>query len=176
MDTREISLAAVLAALYAALVIVLGPISFGPIQLRVADCLMPLAALLGWPAVAGMSLGAFIGNAYFMQLTGPLDVVLGALANLVAAGTIFLLRKRLLTACVAGSAVVGVVVGGYLWIYFPPPDIAGLNLPVWLAMMVSLTLSSLIAISAIGYLLVKALDASGLAESLESMGLRTYLD
>ena len=87
METREITLAAVIAALYAALVIVLAPISFGPIQLRVADCLIPLAALLGTPAIIGVSLGAFIGNAYFMQFTGPIDVIFGALANLVAAGS-----------------------------------------------------------------------------------------
>ncbi len=121
METREITLAAVIAALYAALVIVLAPISFGPIQLRVADCLIPLAALLGMPAVVGVSLGAFIGNAYFMQFTGPIDVIFGALANLVAGWLIFRMRRTLLQACLAGSAVIGVIVGGYLWIYFPPP-------------------------------------------------------
>ncbi|UCD45702.1 MAG: QueT transporter family protein [Candidatus Bathyarchaeota archaeon] len=176
METREITLAAIIAALYSALVIVLAPISFGPIQLRVADCLIPLAALLGWPAVYGVSLGAFIGNAYFMQYTGPLDVVLGALANLVAAALIFRLRRSLMTACLGGSVVIGVVVGGYLWIYFPPPDIAGLNLPIWLAMIVSITLSSVVTVAGIGFLLVKALTTSGINEMLESLGLKTHLE
>jgi uncharacterized membrane protein len=173
MDTKEISLSAILAALYATLVIVLGIVSSGPVQLRVADCLIPLAAILGWPAVLGVTLGALVSNT-FVYL-GTVDIIFGATANLIAATIIFKLRKNLIIGCAAGSIAVGVIVGGYLWIYFPPPDIVGLNLPVWLAMMVSITLSSLIAISAIGYLLVKALDASGLAESLESMGLRTYL-
>jgi uncharacterized membrane protein len=166
----------VIAALYAALVIVLAPVSFGAIQLRVADCLIPLAAMLGWPAVFGVSRGALIGNAYFMHFTGIIDVVFGALANLVAAAVVFQFRRRLLPACVAGSFAIGVIVGGYLWIYFPPPDIMGLNLPVWLAMMVSIGLSSLIAVTVIGYLLVGALRASGVKEILESQGLRTYLD
>ena len=173
-DTKEISLAAVIAALYAALVIVLAPVSFGPIQLRIADCLIPLAAVLGWPAVLGVSLGAFIGNAYFIHFTGPIDVVFGALANLVAAAMIFRLRRRLLPACVAGSFAIGIVVGGYLWIYFPPPDIMGLSLPIWLAMMVSITLSSLVAVAGVGYLLVRALSSSGFREILESRGLKTY--
>jgi uncharacterized membrane protein len=172
MNTREISLAAVMAALYAALVIVLAPVSFGPIQLRVADCLIPLAAVLGWPAVIGVSLGAFLGNAYYFL--GPVDIVFGAVANLLAATLIFRLRRRLFPACFAGSLVVGLVVGGYLWIYFPPPEL-GVAVPAWLAMMVSITLSSLVAIAFIGYPLVYALVAAGLSEVLRSRGLETYL-
>ncbi len=174
MESREITLASVIAALYAALVIVLAPISFGPLQLRVADCLLPLAAPFGWPAVVGVSLGAFIGNAYFMQFTGPIDVVFGAIANLVAGYLIFRLRRAILRACLAGSLAVGVIVGGYLWIYFPPPDILGLSLPVWAGMITSITISSVVAVAVIGYTLVQALRASGFLEMLESRGLRTY--
>jgi uncharacterized membrane protein len=176
MDTREITLAAVIAALYAALVIVLAPISFGPIQLRVADCLIPLAALLGWPAILGVSLGAFIGNAYFMSFTGLIDVIFGALANVIAATIIFRLRERLIAACLVGSVAIGAIVGGYLWIYFPPPEIMGLNLPAWLAMMISVALSSVVAVSIIGYILVQSLRASGFKAIAESQGLKTYLD
>ncbi|HDD72186.1 MAG TPA: QueT transporter family protein, partial [Candidatus Bathyarchaeota archaeon] len=39
MDIRDIALTAVIAALYASLVVFLAPISYGPVQLRVADCL-----------------------------------------------------------------------------------------------------------------------------------------
>ncbi len=172
MNVREISLTAVVAALYAALVIVLAPVSFGPIQLRVADCLIPLAALLGWPAVFGVGLGALVGNAYYFL--GPLDVVLGPLANLLAAALIFKLRTRLLPACFAGSLVIGFVVGGYLWVFFPPPEL-GFSLPVWAAMMVSITLSSLVAVAVIGYTLVTAIRSSGFSRLLESRGVRTYL-
>jgi len=172
LDTRKISLAAVIAALYAALVIFLAPVSFGPIQLRIADCIIPLAALLGWPAVIGVSLGALIGNAYFFL--GAVDVVFGAVANLLAGAIIFRFRDRLLPALTAGSVAIGVVVGGYLWIYFPPPDM-GLSMPVWLVMIVSITLSSLIAVAVLGYALLQALLSSGLRELLESRGLKTYL-
>jgi len=172
LNVREISLTAVVAALYAALVIVLAPVSFGPIQLRVADCLIPLAALLGWPAVFGVGLGALVGNAYYFL--GPLDVVLGPLANLLAAALIFKLRTRLLPACFAGSLVIGFVVGGYLWVFFPPPEL-GFSLPVWAAMMVSITLSSLVAVAVIGYMLVTTIRSSGFSRLLESRGVRTYL-
>jgi hypothetical protein len=169
MKVKEISLAAVLAALYAALVIVFAPISYGPLQLRVADCLIPLAALLGWPAAVGLALGAVVGNVYYFL--GPVDVVFGALANLLASLLIWRLRDRLLAACVGASLVVGVVVGGYLWTFFPPPDIFGLSLPVWLGMVISISLSSLVSVAVLGYGLVRALEASGFRKLLESRGL-----
>lgn len=108
-------------------------------------------------------------------MLGIVDVIGGTAANLVAASLIFYLRRRLFPACIVGSIAIGVIVGGYLWIYFPPPSIGGLNLPVWAAMVVSITLSSIIAIAGIGHLLVRALGASGFLEVLESRGLKTYL-
>jgi len=140
----------------------------------VADCLIPFSALFGLPAIVGISLGCFVGNAYFML--GIVDVIGGTAANLVAASFIFYMRRRLFPACIVGSLAIGVIVGGYLWIYFPPPSIGGLNLPVWAAMVVSIALSSIIAIAGIGYLLVRALCRSGFVEVLESRGMRTYLE
>jgi hypothetical protein len=126
MDARDVSLAAIFAGLYSVFVIALAPISFGPVQLRVADCLIPFAALFGGPVIAGVTLGGFLGNAYFWL--GPHDVVLGPIANLIAATLIFLLRRRQFLACVVGALPIGIIVGSYLWLFFPPPDIFGLSL------------------------------------------------
>ena len=164
MEIRNLTLISVIAALYAALVIVLAPISFGPIQLRIADCLIPLAALLGWPAIFGVALGALIGNSYYFL--GFIDVIFGSLANLVAGVIIYRFRDRLLPACLTGALTIGLIVGGYLPLYFPPPDVGVLVLPVWLAWMVNIALSSIIAVSILGYLLVKALKATGLFDLL----------
>jgi hypothetical protein len=172
MKTSELSLTVVFSSLYAVLVVVLAPISYGPVQLRVADCLIPLAALFGWPAIAGVTIGCFLGNAYFWL--GPQDVILGPIANLIAATIIFALRKRQFLACVLGSLPIGVIVGGYLWTFFPPPDIFGLQLPVWGAMIISITISSLIAIAGIGYVLLKALSSSSITNALKSRGVKTY--
>ena len=164
MNTRQISLSAVVAALYAATVIILAPISFGPIQLRLADCLIPLSALLGPPAVLGVALGALVANTYWFL--SPIDVVFGAAANLAAGYIVYRFKDRLVPASVAASLVIGVVVGGYLWLFFPPPSILGLQLPAWLAMMVSITLSSLVAVTVLGVALVKALERSGYVKQL----------
>jgi uncharacterized membrane protein len=157
MNTREISLIAIIAALYAAIVILLAPISFGPIQLRVADALIPLAALFGLPAVYGVSLGALVANAYWFL--SPIDIVLGAVANLIAGYIIYRYKNKLVSASLAASLVIGLIVGGYLWLFFPSPSILGLQLPAWLGMMISITLSSILAIMVIGLALLKLLES-----------------
>jgi uncharacterized membrane protein len=175
MKTSEISLAIILTSLYAVLVIVLAPISFGPIQLRVADCLIPLAALFGLPAIIGVSAGCFIGNAYMWL--GPQDVILGTVANLVGATIIYALRKRQLLACVAGSLPIGVIVGGYLWFFFGfEAEFFGLQIPVWGAMIGSITISTLVAVAGIGYLVLLALSRSGITDTLKSRGLKVYTE
>ena len=166
MKTKEISLIAVIAALYAAIVIVLAPISFGPIQLRLADVLIPLAAILGLPAVYGVTLGAFVANAYWFM--SPIDVGFGALANLVAGFIIYRYKDNLVLASAIASVVIGIMVGGYLWMFFPPPSILGLQLPAWLGMMISVSLSSLVAIAVLGVVLVKLLQQSKYIEQLNA--------
>lgn len=170
LDARDVSLSAVFAGLYAVLVVVLAPISFGPVQLRLADCLIPLAALFGWPVVVGVTAGCFLGNAYWW--VGSLDVVLGPVANLVAASLVLVLRNRRLLACVVGALPIGVIVGGYLWLFFPPPSIFGLSLAPWAAMMASITISSLIAMAVIGYGLLTVLSRPSVIAALKSRGLK----
>lgn len=170
MDARDVSLAAVFAGLYSVLVIALAPISFGPVQLRVADCLIPLAALFGGPVIAGVTVGGFLGNAYLWL--GPHDVVLGPIANLIAATLIFLLRRRQFLACVVGALPIGIIVGSYLWLFFPPPDIFGLSMPMWSAMIASITISSLVAIGGIGYILIRILGRSAIVQPLIARGLK----
>lgn len=159
-------------SLYCIILIAFLPISFGPVQLRIADCLIPLAALFGWPAIAGVTVGCFLGNSYFWL--GPLDVILGSIANLIAATLIFLLRKRPLFACVVGSLPIGIIVGSYLWLFIPPPEIFGLAIPIWSASVVSITISSLVAMAVIGYTLLKVLSRPNMINLLKSLGLQIH--
>jgi hypothetical protein len=76
-----------------------------------------------------------------------------------------------LLACVVGSLPIGVIVGGYLWLFFPPPEIFG-TLPAWLASISSITISSLIAVAVIGYLLLSVLSRRSVIEPLKSRGLK----
>ncbi len=177
-DSRDLALTAVFAALYvivnvAETFVVGSPIfTYGPVQLRLADCLLALAALFGWPLVGGVTLGCVLTNAYYFL--GTPDVILGPIANLVAASIVLFLRKRRLVACIVGALPIGVIVGGYLWLFFPfltPPEVLSF-LPAWVAMIVSLTISSLIAVAVIGYGLLLVLSRKGIMEPLKSRGLK----
>jgi uncharacterized membrane protein len=174
-DSRDVTSAAVFAALYVVInvvesFVVGSPVfTYGPVQLRLADALLALAVLFGWPVVGGVTLGCFVTNAYFFL--GAPDLVFGPLANFVAAYLIMVLRKRRLLACVAGSLPIGLIVGGYLWLFFPPPEIFG-ALPAWAGMIVSITVSSLVAIAVVGYLLLSALSRPSILEPLRSRGLK----
>jgi uncharacterized membrane protein len=145
------------------------PTVYGPVQLRIADALIPLAALFGWSVVGGVTIGCFITNAYIF--VSPTDVVFGPVANFVAACLILFLRKRRLLACVIGSLPIGLIVGGYLWLFFPPPEIFS-TVPAWFASIASITISSLVAVAVIGYALLSVLSRPGIIEPLKSRGLK----
>ena len=81
-SVRSICLGGVIAALYAALTIVLAPISYGPIQCRVSEALTILPVLFP-QAIPGLTVGCLIAN-LFGSAT-PWDVVFGTLATLIAA-------------------------------------------------------------------------------------------
>jgi uncharacterized membrane protein len=173
-DSRDLTSTAVFAALYVVINIVQtvtvgNPTIYGPIQLRVADFMIALAALFGWPIIGGVTLGCFLTNAYYFL--GTPDVILGPIANLIAAYLVLFLRKRRLLACFVGALPIGVIVGGYLWLFFPPPEVLG-SLPAWAGMIVSITVSSLIAVAVIGYLVLSILSRPNIIEPLKSRGLK----
>ena len=95
-DSRDLTSTALFAALYVVInvvqsVTVGNPTIYGPIQLRVADFMIALAVLFGWPLIGGVTLGCFLTNAYYFL--GAPDVVLGPVANLIAAYLGYVLEK-----------------------------------------------------------------------------------
>ncbi|MFW6117482.1 MAG: QueT transporter family protein [Thermoproteota archaeon] len=175
IDSREVALWSVFTALYviinvAQMFSIGNPTVYGPVQLRIADCLIALAALFGWPLIAGVTVGCFLTNAY--AFIGFQDVILGPIANLIAAMIILRLRNHRFVACVVGSLPIGLIVGGYLWVFFPPPDVLHV-LPVWGSMIASITISTLISVALIGYSLLTIIGRSNMMEALKSRGLKT---
>jgi uncharacterized membrane protein len=173
-DSRDLALTAVFAALYVVINIVQtvtvgNPTIYGPIQLRVADFMIALAVLFGWPLIGGVTVGCLLTNAYYF--IGAPDVILGPIANLIATLLVMVLRKRRLLACVVGALPIGLIVGGYLWLFFPPPEVFG-TLPAWAGMIGSLTISSLIVVAVIGYLMLSILSRPNIIEPLKSRGLK----
>jgi uncharacterized membrane protein len=105
------------AALYAALVVVLGGFSYGPIQVRVADALVAVVPLLGVAGVLGHTLGVFIANIF--SPAGLLDL-LNTIPSFVMAFVVWYVYKRtsndytVIGTCIAYSAVLGTTVGWML--------------------------------------------------------------
>jgi uncharacterized membrane protein len=166
---KEITATAIFAALYATAVVALMPISFSIFQIRVADALLPLAIMFGWPTITGVTLGTIIAN--FFGGLGMIDVLGGSAANFAAT----LLAWRIGRMQIRGSWVyaiamevvtVTLIVGWYLSYL--------LNLP--LAMGFSgILLGSVIAIGVLGYILLKTISRPSLAGVLRSYGLKLYL-
>jgi uncharacterized membrane protein len=82
MNTRKLTAAAVVGAAYAALTILLAPISYGPLQFRVSEALCILPAFIPFTAW-GLAAGCVISN--LISAYGILDIVFGSLATLGAA-------------------------------------------------------------------------------------------
>lgn len=91
MSSKHLTQAAVIAALYAALTYLLAPISYGLMQVRVAEAL----CVLPWftpAAVPGLFVGCILAN--LLGGFGIYDIVFGSLATLLAALLTYFLRKR----------------------------------------------------------------------------------
>ena len=87
----RITQGAAIAALYVALTLIFAPISFGPIQVRIAEalCILPMFTPA---AIPGLFIGCLLAN-----LIGGgviLDVIFGSLATLIGAVIGYLLRRN----------------------------------------------------------------------------------
>lgn len=164
----NIALTAVFAAIYSIGVVFLAPISFQVFQVRVADALLPLAMLFGWPAVLGLSLGAFVANIF--GGLGPIDMVGGSVANFIATFVAWRIatsrgRRWALVGVALEIVIVTLVVGTYLsYLLAIPLEIS------WLGIF----LGSLTAIGVLGSILFFALSTERIAGTLRTFGLGTY--
>jgi len=115
--TKDLAIISMYAALYAALVIVLGGISYGPIQVRVADIMVSAVPLLGVPGVLGHTLGVFIGNIFSPD--GFLDL-LNTIPSFAMSFVVYYIYRKtkndytVIGTCLAYSAVLGTTVGWML--------------------------------------------------------------
>lgn len=117
-NTRFLVQAAVIAAIYASLTILLAPISYGPVQVRLAEALTVLPALTP-AAMPGLFLGCLIAN--MLGPYGMVDVLLGSGATLIAAALSFLLRKQPLLVPLPPILTNGLIIGSMLYYVYKVP-------------------------------------------------------
>ncbi|MBN1776776.1 MAG: QueT transporter family protein [Clostridiales bacterium] len=108
LTIRDLAVAAVTAALYAALTVVFAPISYGAVQFRIAEALTLLPVLIP-QAIPGLAVGCLVAN--LIGGYGVWDVVFGTLATIIAALLTYGMRKNIWAAAVPPVVVNGVVIG-----------------------------------------------------------------
>ena len=160
METKNLALTALFAALYAILVLILAPFSFQLVQVRVADALIPLSIIYGWPAVIGVTIGCIISNIATPLPSIIVDSTLGSIANLVASFVAWKIggwkrRNSIVNeflGCLAATLLITFIVGTYLSI------LTEMELWIWWS---SIWIGSAISINVLGYALVQILKKLG---------------
>ena len=117
-NTKFLVQAAVIAALYASLTILLMPISYGVMQIRVSEVLTILPAFTP-AAIPGLLIGCFVAN--MVGPYGVLDMVIGSAATLLAAVASYKLRNRPYLVPLPPVLANGILVGGMLYFAYGVP-------------------------------------------------------
>lgn len=146
-NTKFLIQSAVIAAVYAILTIVLMPFSYGVMQVRVSEALTVLPYFTP-AAIPGLFIGCLTAN--MLGPYGPVDMVLGSGATLLAAVCSYYLRKRPLLVPLPPVVANGIIIGSMLYYVYlvPIPLIACI---LWVAF------GELIACYVIGYPLLRLL-------------------
>ncbi|MBS7628797.1 QueT transporter family protein [Candidatus Bathyarchaeota archaeon] len=169
VSSRELSLTIIFATLYTVAVVSLAPISFNIAQVRIADALLPLSIIFGWPSIIGLTVGAGVANMF--GGLGPIDIVGGAAANFTATFLAWNIDSRGFRGgwiCAVAVEVLSVtlIVGFYLSILFGVPMAVALS---------GILVGSLISIGFMGYLLLKAITSPPIIKALRSCGVTLYV-
>ena len=116
-DTKTLTRGAIIAALYAALTLLLQPLSYGEVQIRFSEALTLLPILMP-EAVPALAVGCLLANV----LGGCMlvDIVFGTLATLLAAICTRRLRERFWLAALMPVLFNGVIVGAVVHYCYAP--------------------------------------------------------
>ena len=141
--------------MYASWVLFVGFVSFGPLQFRLVDALIPLSIIFGPPAIVGVTVGCFIGNLLSPFNLGPVDILGGPAANFLAATLAWLVARRAFRGAWALGvslqiAVISLIVGTYVVILAGAPGV-----PFWVGW-VGFLGSEIVPVGIVGYPLLKA--------------------
>jgi len=149
----------IIAVLYVVLTITppLNAISYGPIQVRVSDALLMLASIeyFGLEAVVGVTIGCVIAN--LASMYGPPDIIVGTIANLIAASAIYFMTKKYkgivmrIASGIVASIIIAVLIG-YIILHI----VAGIPGPFIL--IASVLVGEIVAIVIIGTIVSTAIE------------------
>ena len=139
--------AALIAALYAALCMIFAPISYGEVQVRIAEALVILPFFTP-AAIPGLFVGCLLANILGGSIL--LDVIFGSLATLIGAVGSYCLRFNRFLALIPPIAANTLIVPFVLRYGY------GVNLPIPF-MMLTVGIGELIAVVLLGNILLSVL-------------------
>ncbi len=132
ISTRYLTQAAIIAAIYAVLTILIAPLSYGQTQIRFSEALTILPVLTP-AAIPGLTVGCLIANiaGVSMGATTVMDIGFGTVASLVAAALTYLLRRKPFLAPLPPILVNGVIIGWMLNLAYQLPLLPSMG---WVAL------------------------------------------
>ena len=146
--TQFITEAAAIAAIYTVLVVIFQPISFGPIQFRIAELLTVLPYFTP-AAIPGVTIGCFLSA--IVTSAEPLDMIFGSLATLIAALLSYKLKRNKFLVPIPPIATNALIVPWVLRYAYGYP----FTIPF---MMLTVGISEFLAVGVLGMVLLFALE------------------
>ncbi len=150
-----VATAAIYAAMYVALVLLFSSISYGVINLRVANILIGLVPLIGWPAIIGQTVGVFLANS--VSTLGPIDLV-NVVPSFVFSWLLWRLRK---TSVFLGLTLYSIALG--ISVGLALNYVGFLSLPLY-AGFVYVIAGIFLATTVLGYILYKSVKKLGILQ------------
>lgn len=169
--TRQIAIGGLIAAAYVALGVALAPLSFGAIQVRLAEVLTLLPLFTPF-AAAGVTVGCLITNiiglAMGANIIGVYDILFGTAATFIAAVITYRCRRLTIrdvpvVSALAPVVINAVVVGAELTVVM---SANGFEPGIFVFNLISVGAGQAVACLVIGLPLVQYLKKSGLAEKI----------
>lgn len=155
ISVKRIARAAVIAAMYCVLTLIFQPISFGAVQFRIAEVLT-LLPIFTLDAVPGLFIGCLLANI----LGGGIwfDVVLGAIATLLAAVMTRKLMSKRLIAMAMPTIFNGLIVGPVVYFAYVLAPGEATNIAVLLSTMGTVALGEVVVCYVLGFIFLKVMD------------------
>ncbi|MCK4259338.1 MAG: QueT transporter family protein [Halanaerobiales bacterium] len=154
MQTKQLVRGGIIAAIYVVLTMLLAPISFQAIQLRVSEALTVLPILFP-EAVPALFVGVLISN--ILGGLGLADIIGGSLTTLIAAYLTYRYRKSII-AYLSPVVLNAFLISIYLHIIF--------GLPYWLNV-IAIGVSEALVVFLIGYPLIQYLKRKQIKKALD---------
>lgn len=169
MNTKKFTIIAMIAAVYTVVSLALAPISFGNIQVRIAEALV-LLPLIYAPSIIGVTIGCFltnlIGAMTGVNLLGFMDIFIGTFATLVAAILTYKFKENkifglpiisILAPVILNGIIIGIELG---YVLFPTSFLIGSIISG-----LEVAAGELISV-VIGYFIIKELEKRNVFEGI----------